>query len=248
MHFSVNQLRQALNAHAFVPFYQPIISNLNNKIVGCEILARWKHPINGLLNAGCFIGSMEEHNLVDVLTRQLMNMVLGDASNMPHPEGRSFLLTLNITLSQIMSPLFRNELLALNKRLLGAGVTPVFEITEREDIRDFPDATAVFSRLNRQGMTFAVDDFGTAYADEMLLNVSRAAFIKVERTFTTRAHHPIIRRVMRLAHQSGAWVIAEGVESAEQARWLQDDGVDYLQGYHCGRPMSAERFCGHLTS
>lgn len=241
MFVSANQLRQALNSHAFIPFYQPIVNNLNY-ISGCEVLARWNHPEKGMLNAGRFIESIEANNLVDVLTRKLMNVVLGNIQNVFPPSTCPFLLTLNITLSLVMDPLFRYDLVTLNKRLQLAGVAPVFEITEREDIRDFPGAAAVFFRLAEQGVIFAVDDFGTGYACEALLDATRSAFIKVDRTFTTDPHSLTLRRIMRLARQHGAKVIAEGVESAVQAQWLQAMGVDYLQGYHCGRPTSAEHF------
>lgn len=248
MLFSVNQLQQALSNHAFVPFYQPIINNINKEIVGCEILARWNHPEKGLLNAGYFIESIESNELTGNLTRSLMSDVLSTANDIHHAEAAKFFLTININLSLVMSPVFRHYMLTLNNQLILAGLTPVFEITEREDIRDFPGAAEVFSELVDQGLTFAVDDFGTGYASEALLDVTHSAFIKIDRAFTADPHNSVISKVLTLAHESGACVIAEGVESAEQADWLQMRGVDYLQGYHCGMPVSAERFCRQLDS
>jgi EAL domain-containing protein (putative c-di-GMP-specific phosphodiesterase class I) len=243
MFFSVNQLKESLGNHAFIPYYQPIINNHGGKIIGYEILARWKHPTEGLLNAECFINSIESNDMTNKLTRELMQSVISQADTLPNQGGMKLLLTINTTLSQVMDSVFRQYLIKLHDKLNDMSMVPVFEITEREDIRNFPGAAAVFSSLTQQGMIFAIDDFCTGYADESLLDVTHSRFIKIDRSFTAQPDNSVIRYAVALARQIGARVIAEGVENAEQMHWLQDSGVDYLQGYFCGMPVSGESFC-----
>ncbi|EBY7195084.1 TPA: EAL domain-containing protein [Salmonella enterica subsp. enterica serovar Birkenhead] len=248
MFFSAKKLIESLRGHAFTPYYQPIFSNLNNKVSGCEVLARWEHPDKGLLTADSFIESIEFNCLTDALTQELMSSVISQVSGLSGMQKASFLLMLNITLSQVMNPVFRQELIALNNKFKKMSVTPVFEITERENIRNFPGAETIFSSLIQHGMTFAIDDFGAGYSNESLFYITHSRFIKIDRSFTVEPNNPVVRMALILARHTGAQVIAEGVECAGQARWLQDCGVDYLQGYFYGHPMSAENFCGQYAN
>ncbi|WP_366540219.1 EAL domain-containing protein, partial [Salmonella enterica] len=147
----------------FTPFYQPIVCATGGEVVGCEMLARWLHPQKGLLSAGNFIPAIEATGLGGALLRGLADEVCGDGQDLARSAGRRLMMTLNLSLSLVMTPLFRPHLLALSIRLEQAGMTPVFEITEREDIRAFPQA-AVFRQLAAGGLRFAVDDFGTGHA------------------------------------------------------------------------------------
>lgn len=163
MHFSAFRLQQAIRNREFTPFYQPIVCATGGEVVGCEMLARWLHPQKGLLSAGNFIPAIEATGLGGALLRGLADEVCGDGQDLARSAGRRLMMTLNLSLSLVMTPLFRPHLLALSIRLEQAGMTPVFEITEREDIRAFPQA-AVFRQLAAGGLRFAVDDFGTGHA------------------------------------------------------------------------------------
>ncbi|POT56156.1 EAL domain-containing protein [Citrobacter amalonaticus] len=241
MHFSEIRLQQAFAQCEFIPFYQPVIHADTGKVAGCEVLARWLNPEKGLLEAGTFIHSIETTGLSELLTRTLANKVIPDIYDLHNGRTGHFMLTMNISLSQIMAPGFRAYLVTLNNQLRQTGVIPVFEITEREDIRDFTGAADVLAGLTGDGLCFAVDDYGTGYAGETLLAVSRAAFIKlgcqVAADLTDPVTQAFVTDTVRLARSSGARVIAEGVETAEQAKQLQDCGVDYLQGFLYGAAM-----------
>ncbi|EBE4966613.1 EAL domain-containing protein, partial [Salmonella enterica] len=158
MHFSAFRLQQAIRNREFTPFYQPIVCATGGEVVGCEMLARWLHPQKGLLSAGNFIPAIEATGLGGALLRGLADEVCGDGQDLARSAGRRLMMTLNLSLSLVMTPLFRPHLLALSIRLEQAGMTPVFEITEREDIRAFPQAAAVFRQLAAGGLRFAVDD------------------------------------------------------------------------------------------
>lgn len=252
MHFSAQRIQQAISGREFVPFYQAICHSRDGAIAGCEVLVRWRHPEKGLLRAGLFIDSIESAGLAHALTRMLMDEVLADVRHLLPVQQRPFLLTVNVTPAQVMEPVSRHHLLALFILLKQTGVTPVFEITERQDIRLYTGAAEVFDQLVRHGMQFAVDDFGTGYADRHLSTITQASFIKIDRQFTADPTHPesvlFIDDVVRLARVSGARVIAEGVETQAQAVALRAWGVDYLQGYHCGTPMPAGLFYYQMST
>ncbi len=229
MHFSAFRLQQAIRNREFTPFYQPIVCATGGEVVGCEMLARWLHPQKGLLSAGNFIPAIEATGLGGALLRGLADEVCGDGQDLARSAGRRLMMTLNLSLSLVMTPLFRPHLLALSIRLEQAGMTPVFEITEREDIRAFPQA-AVFRQLAAGGLRFAVDDFGTGHAGPASTVADR-----------------MIARTVSLARCQGALVIAEGIETPAQAARLRDAGGDYLQGWHCGAPMPFGLFHFRLT-
>ncbi|ENF8881519.1 EAL domain-containing protein [Citrobacter freundii] len=245
MQYSELRLQKAIYNQEFMPFYQPFVC-CHDKIIGCEILARWLSPSRGLLSAKSFIESVESSNLTSALTRCLCAEVMSGIPAFLSLTSNIFLLTLNTSLSQIMNPLSRVELLELNSQLRHAGVYPVFEVTEREDIHAFPDAPHVFDELLSQGVKFAVDDFGSGFAGEALLQATQATIIKIDRKFISGTISTVastfIDKTLNLARISGAKVIAEGVETLAQAEHLRTCGVDYMQGYYFGAPMSLSSF------
>lgn len=224
----------------FIPYYQPIISGRSGDVIGCEVLSRWAHPAHGVVEARRFIRETERYGLAGLLTQVIMEDVQADVAMLNNNRFRNFMLNVNVTLSLIFDPVFRQFMVELNGRLCRAGVTPVFEITEREDIHIFPDAAQIFLQLASEGLQFAVDDFGRGYAGETLLFVSMASFIKIDRQYITNTCCPIssafIDNAIHLAKLTGTRIIAEGVETQQQADNLRARGVDYLQGYYCGAP------------
>lgn len=244
MNFSEKRIRRGIVAREFVPFYQPIINIRTRQVVGCEMLARWLTPERGLIQPGQFIHRLRQPGLTEAMTRLLAARMQGDfterSAELPLCPG--FMLTLNVSLHMVVAPLFALWMTTLatsmEKRF---GIELVFEITEEEDIRDFPQAETAFGQLAARGVRFAVDDFGTGFAGEELVLASRAHAIKIDRQYIARpgceAAERFIARVLRLAWRTGARVIAEGVETPAQERWLTALGVEFLQGYRYGRPV-----------
>ncbi|HBI4994110.1 TPA: EAL domain-containing protein, partial [Salmonella enterica subsp. enterica serovar Pullorum] len=114
MHFSAFRLQQAIWNREFTPFYQPIVCATGGEVVGCEMLARWLHPQKGLLSAGNFIPAIEATGLGGALLRGLADEVCGDGQDLARSAGRRLMMTLNLSLSLVMTPLFRPHLLALS--------------------------------------------------------------------------------------------------------------------------------------
>ncbi len=238
MYTPFNELQKAIYRNEFIPFYQPI-TNKSNKIAGCEILARWRNPDSGLLSAFYFIKSIESAGLIDEFTYHLMKEVFRNVELLNTSLDKDFLLSININLSMVMNPIFRNYLRQIHVRLQEMGVSPIFEITEREDVRKFPRAEHIFSQLINAGLRFMVDDFGTGYAGKKLFQVTRASFIKIDvRFFNDR----FIENTVRLACRAGAKVIAEGVESQDQVSRVRHYGVHFIQGFLTGAPMPFDIF------
>lgn len=224
----------------FVPYYQPIVNQYND-IVGAEVLARWDYPGGNLLEATSFISSIEKNGLEDKLSDVIINQVCAELRSSEKISQIPIFISFNINISLVMNPEFRNFLRVLNIKLIQSGVTPVFEITERENVHKFPGAADIFEDLVNHGIQFAVDDYGAGYAGSDLADVIQPAFIKIDRQFTADIDNPVangfICSVVRLAKIMNATVIAEGVETGKQFRHLKKLGVSYFQGYFFSVPM-----------
>lgn len=252
MNISEKRLKLAICKREFIPFYQPIVDASSHRIAGCEVLARWLMPEKGIVGAGEFISEIEKYKLLNQLTCCLVADVYADfRDNDVHCSKKLlFALTLNITLTLLMEPLFQHWLVSLTRRLREVGVSPVYEITEREDINAFPQAGKVFDDLAKHQVCFAVDDYGSGYATENLVSACQPSYVKIDRQYVMSADTPasreFIEKTILLAESVGARVIAEGIETDEQAQRLTALGVHYLQGYYYGCPMPFQYFHHHL--
>ncbi|HCR3448520.1 TPA: EAL domain-containing protein [Citrobacter werkmanii] len=238
MYFTELKIQKAIDKKEFIQFYQPIV-NHDYEIVGGEVLARWRNPELGLLCAGHFIKSIESSGLMESFTHQLLADFFRKVTLLNIKSDQKLFISVNVSLSMIMEPVFRIYLLRLYIQLQQTGIDPVFEITERENIQLYPQASDIFSQLKNAGLRFMVDDFGTGFAGPSLLVVTQASFIKIDiRFFTDR----FIEDAVNLAKRAGAKVIAEGVETKEQASRIRRHGVDFIQGFLTGAPMPFEIF------
>ncbi|WP_208744230.1 EAL domain-containing protein [Citrobacter portucalensis] len=251
MLYSETRLRQAINNHEFMPFYQPIINGRDGTIAGCEVLCRWLTPEYRLIDARFFIRDIALYGLMETMTMALVDKIILDINKLAHHARHDFLLTLNVNLSLITSPGFESYLVVLDQLFAKFGLTLIFEITEHEDIRLFQKAQETFRKLGKYGIKFAVDDFGTGYAAEDLLNISQAQFIKLDRQFIADLECPastkFIEQTLCMSRRRGTQVIAEGVENWRQECHLKKMGIDYQQGYfHC-HPVPFAQFNKYLS-
>lgn len=253
MRFSEYRLQKALLHREFIPFYQPIVSRETKRIVGCEVLARWLMPEQGLINAANFIEPIEKFHLTDALTRILTEEVLTEIPEFRSDSFRAdeFILTFNISLSMLLQAVLREHLITFSRQLKRAGITAVFELTEREDIQQTPHILPVLHELVGAGLQFAVDDFGTGFASEELAVACRAAYIKIDGSYAadpgSSTATRFIKQTLNLSRRLNARVIAEGVENRIQETWLSDLNIDFLQGFRYGKPMPAGIFSYWLT-
>lgn len=241
------ELERALMAHEFIPYLQPLVDAKDGRWVGAEVLMRWIHPREGMVGPDLFIPMAERSGLIVSMTHDLMRQV-GEGLA-PHGEllGDGFHLGINISAVHCSEPALFDDCLGLLTRFLPYRPTLVLELTERELIASSDVTEDLFSRLDAHGIQLAIDDFGTGNSSLAYLHRFKVDALKIDKSFVTMigvdalSRH-ILDSIVELCGKLDLMIVAEGVETEEQRRYLVDRGVDVLQGYLFGKPMPLDDF------
>lgn len=239
-------LRRALERDEFQVFYQPIVSLETWRISGFEALVRWRHPERGLVSPAEFIPVAEE-------TGQIVPIgewVLRESSRQmkcwqdEHPE-LDLSISVNLSGRQVAEP----DLVDTVARVIDeTGLRPgslKLELTETLLMHHYEGAIQNMHHLRDMGIKLSIDDFGTGYSSLSHLHRFPIDFLKVDRSFVGRVgqdarESEIVKVIVGLGRNLGMQVIAEGVETSEQAGFLRDLECEYGQGYYFARPLDAE--------
>ena len=241
----VTDLRQAVVRKEFFLNYQPIVCLRTGKVTGFEALIRWNHPRRGLVNPAEFIPVAEETGLIIPIGE----WVLGEACTRM---GRLFaqcckgedcpMLSVNISGKQFA----HGDVFERTREALAASALPPhclkLEITETAIMENAEVAVETLKRLKSLNVQVSIDDFGTGYSSLSYLHRFPVDMLKIDRSFVSRISNrdenlEIVRTIVALAHSMGLKVIAEGVETAEEADILRELGCEYVQGFFYARPM-----------
>ena len=241
------ELERALMAGEFVPYLQPLVDARDGRWVGAEVLMRWQHPREGMVGPDLFIPMAERSGLIVPMTRDLMRQV-GDGL-VPHGEllGEGFHLGINISAVHCSEAGLFDDCLSLQAKFLPYRPNLVLELTERELIAASEVTDQLFGRLDAQGIRLALDDFGTGNSSLAYLHRFKVDALKIDKSFVAMIGVDtlsvrILDSIVELCGKLDLMIIAEGVETEEQRRYLAERGVDVLQGYLFGKPMPLEEF------
>jgi EAL domain-containing protein (putative c-di-GMP-specific phosphodiesterase class I) len=242
-----NGLRRAIDRQEFQLHYQPIVRLETGRIVGMEVLIRWRHPTDGLLPPAEFIPLAEERNLIVTIGRWTMEEACRQARcwQEQYDSSTPLFLSINMSARQLQQPHLVEE---LDEILQHAGLEPAclaLEITERIVTEDNPPLRAVLRDLKVLGVKLAIDDFGTGQSSLAALKFCPVDFVKIDQAFIAglrRGSHDtvIVAGITGLAHALGMKVIAEGIEDAEQRARLRTLGSDLGQGFFFTKPLPAD--------
>ena len=243
-------LRGALDRQEFVLQYQPLADLSTGSIIGAEGLIRWNHPKRGLVMPNDFIAAAEESGLMIPIGAWVMREACRQC-RIWEDEGLDLRVTLNVSAKHFQSPLFVRQIAAA---IAQAGVSAAkigIEITEAVAMQHPGTVQIVLGELRKLGVRIALDDFGTGYSSLAYLKSLPVDIIKIDRSFvggipTDNDDASIVRAIIAFALCTGREVHAEGVESLEQARWLQAEGCDTAQGYLFGKAITASGFAGFV--
>ena len=235
-------LRSAISRDELTLHYQPQ-AHIDGRITGFEALMRWHHPRHGLVPPSTFIPLAEESGLIPVLGEWILRTACREAASWPQP------LRIAINLSPVQ---FQHGDLPrlVHQILLESGLAPSrleLEITEGVLIGDFTRAVSILRRLKGLGVRIAMDDFGTGYSSLSYLQSFPFDKIKIAQAFVANLGHSqqastIIRAVIALGRGLSLPVVAEGVETEEQLRFLAGEQCNEIQGYIVGRPKPIEDY------
>ena len=234
------ELRGALTRDEFELFYQPIHNLANGEIISFEALIRWNHPLRGRLLPGEFIPVAEETGVIIPIGEWVLGQACADAATWSHP----------VSVAVNMSPVqFRHPMLvkSVEEVLSKSGLAPErleLEVTEAVLLDDSESTLAVLHQLRNLGIRISMDDFGTGYSSLGYLRSFPFDKIKIDQSFVhdlaTRADAmAIVRAVTGLGRSLGIPTTAEGVETAEQATLLKEEGCTEVQGFHFAAPRPA---------
>jgi diguanylate cyclase (GGDEF)-like protein len=238
------ELWSALERDELMVHYQPILDLRTSRVVGFEALARWQHPLRGLVLPVDFIALAEESELIIAIGRVILEKACRQAKlwRTRWPD-QNLNMSVNLSPRQFLDPDLANGI----SQVLGAtGLEPSaleLEITESSVMDPSEASLGVLKQLRSLGVRIVLDDFGTGYSSLAYLRQLPLDTIKVDRSFVTDLdvgdpNVGIIRAVVSLAHGLGITVVAEGIETPEQALRLRDLGCDMGQGFHLSPPVS----------
>lgn len=242
--YSVERLAQAIHARELVNHYQPKVSVADGHVVGVETLVRWRHPQDGLVYPDQFIGMAEAHGLIDALTQVVLAQALQDCAAWAQ-QGVPLKVAINVSMDNLTALDFAEQATAA---AAAAGVAPqsiVLEVTESQLMKDLRAPLEILTRLRLRRFRLSIDDFGTGHSSLAQLRDLPFDQLKIDQSFVHGAHHnetlrAILYASQGLAKELGMEVVAEGVEDAEDWRFLQRTRCDLAQGYFIARPMPAE--------
>ena len=242
----IARLREAQARGEFVPYYQPVIDVGTGRLVGCEVLIRWAKPNGAVIEPDSFIRLAESSGLAVPMTRALMHRVRED---LDHAFGARRQLKISINLF--------NDHFARLKTVRdiegifsGASVgfdQLVFELTERQPLRDIQRARVIIRELQALGARVALDDAGAGHGGLAYLHQLGVDAVKIDRLFVEtigagKTAAPIVDSLIKLGHDLHMEVVAEGVETFEQLDYLRRHGADSAQGYLFSPPLPARAF------
>ena len=246
------EVKSGLADGQFVPFYQPKIDLRQRSIAGFEVLGRWNSP-KGLRGPGDFMAALDDPALArEYFTRQL-DKVLADVTEWRADGLEVGRMALNTSSSDYVSfDLASHVLQRLEDSHLPAAVLGL-EITETVILSDMRGIERTISRLRNAGIEIALDDFGTGYASLTHLRGLPIDVVKIDRSFIDRVvedsgDRAIVAGIVSIGRALGLKIVAEGIETAEQADVLREDACDEGQGYFYGRPMPASDVPGFVRS
>jgi c-di-GMP-specific phosphodiesterase len=240
-------LHGALGRGEIMPFYQPIAQLETGRLAGFEALARWKHPVRGLVMPDDFLPLVAEAGLMTALGRHMLRASAAQiaAWRRAHPEAGELFVAVNLSTGELDDERLVEFVAAMVR---DNGLPPralKVEITESDIMRDPERAAQVLGDLRAAGAGISLDDFGTGFSS--LAYLARLPFetLKIDRYFVRTMQEnegsaKIVRSVATLGRDLGLEVVAEGVETLAVARQLHELGCQYGQGYGYARALDAQ--------
>jgi diguanylate cyclase (GGDEF)-like protein len=243
-------LRLAIKSEQFVLYFQPLISH--GVPIGAEALIRWQHPVRGLLPPGAFIPLAEQSDLIlplgDWVLESACRRLAGWTAD---PLTAELTLSINVSARQFCQSDFTDHVVAALEHTGARPEQLKIELTESSVVENTEDVIAKMMQLRAVGIRFSLDDFGTGYSSLRYLQRLPIDQLKIDRSFVTDIQSnavsaAIAQATISLARAKEVAVLAEGVETDGQRRFLEQLGCFDFQGFLFSRPIPADEFHCYL--
>lgn len=237
-----DDLRKGISNEELFVVFQPIVHSDDHKIKGVEALVRWSHPELGVVYPNVFIPLAEKENLINQITDCVIEYSFKEfkLKYIKNSYDKNFHLSINIPPSYLMVKDNIEALSRYSRDFSNLGVVLTVEITERQML-DEKGRNAI-SELSRFGVLISIDDFGTGYTALSVIQEIEFDFLKIDKCFVDTigidtVNSTVLDSIIELGKKLNVSIIAEGVENEKQAKYLQEHGVEYLQGYLFSKPQ-----------
>lgn len=239
-------LQRALSNDAYVLYYQPKLSAEDNTLCGFEALLRWKHPQKGMISPSIFIQLLEDMGLIIEVGEWVLKTACAQMKRWIDQGNKPVKMSVNVSAKQFH---YIHYVETVENVLEQTGLPAKYldlELTESILVRDVNNAIETMVRLKKLGVSLSLDDFGTGYSSLSYLKMYPIDYLKIDQSFVreipdNKQDIAIVISIIALAKSLDMKIIAEGVETLEQAEFLKVRLVDELQGYYFYKPASAEQ-------
>lgn len=248
-----NEIRRALDHGQFELYYQPQVDFSSRRVVGCEALIRWHHPHKGIVPAGGFLTVVEEIGMMTALTYWVIEQACKHLSAWWSAGLELPRMSVNVPPVVLEEDDFYERLTTIVDSYGIPRRCFEIEITENSFIADQQSISMQLAELVEGGIRIAIDDFGTQYSSLSYLRNLPVTTLKIDQSFvreieTGNEDSPIVRAIVAIASGLKLNLVAEGVETELQARYLDSLGAQEMQGYLFGKPMCSDEFIGLLKN
>lgn len=249
---SHEDMHRAFDDQQLHAYFQPKFDLLTDRVQGVEVLARWHHPVKGMLPPSVFMPAMEQCGLMDELLFLLLHQGLS-LQRQAMEQGDRLNVAFNLQPAQLTSPEFVSRIKTILAVHGASGSDLTFELIESGLLEEPATAMECLVRLRMMGCRLSIDDFGTGFSSLQRLCQLPFNEIKLDGEFIrTLEYEPrcraIISSILTLGESLGMSVVVEGIETEEQRQELIALGCTQGQGYLCARPMSSEDLLNWLDA
>ncbi|RQW61010.1 EAL domain-containing protein, partial [Vibrio viridaestus] len=239
------RIRRGLKKQQFEPYLQPVF-DIDGKLTGAEVLARWVHPKRGIISPYEFIDIAEKNGQINQISAQLMQKCALHLHNSVISSAQSFNLGFNVSAIQFDNDTFFEDMAQLKEDLSDTGIQLTIELTERQAFSSQEKYMFAAQQLKACGVKVSLDDFGTGYCSLSYLLSSDIDIIKIDRSYIrTIDEGPnthVLDSIIELAKRTNSLLLAEGVETTAQFDYLKQVDVERYQGFLFEKPMPIDQF------
>jgi len=244
-------IRNAVETGSFALHYQPKVESRTGRVTGIECLLRWQHPTLGLLQPDQVVPLAEETGLIVPIGKWALRTACLQVQGWAEEGLPLFRMAVNLSARQFMSSTLLGDVMEI---IAETGVNPrliEFEVTESMMMREPEEAVKLLRDLKAVGVRLTIDDFGTGYSSLAYLKRLPIDCVKIDASFirgipVDASDVAITETVIAMSRSLGLKVVAEGVETRDQAKFLEQRGCDEMQGFYFSRPLPAEGLAAYL--
>jgi len=238
-------LRRAVERKEFELVYQPQLCLRTGTVIGVEALLRWMSPTRGLLTPYHFIAGLEEFGLINEVGQWVLQTACEQIRKWQAMHFAPMRIAVNVSAQQFEDPMLIDKIQSALKETKLPPELLELELTESCLMSDPAQASALLREIRDLGVRIAIDDFGTGYSSLTYLHEFPLSALKIDKNFVQSVESndrggPISKMIIGLGQNLGLEVIAEGVETEAQLRYMREHGCDVAQGYLYARPESPE--------